>query len=413
MPMTQADSTTGAQGDSNPSPPARKRAWQGFSGLASTPRHLIIGAVLFVLSLCFNLYRLGTPSIWFDEAFSVELARHPVLQIWQIIFGPEPNMELYYLFLHYWLALTGYLGLNPTEFIVRFPSAIFAALSTVAVFSLGRRYLGLLVGTIGSLLYLLNFLQLYYDLQTRAYGMQLFLICVSWYALLTALSHRTSPLEGARDKQLGSSTVFWWGIYVLSTVLAVYAHLFSILIICAQFCAVVGLLLFSRAGGPEGDFDEGEAHKGQRSTRRGMKPDYEGRMGAWPPQVRKQIIPFGISLVATGVLSIPMLLVSMQGAKTGWLPLPHLHDLINFLYNMGGYNKPYLFTLLGCCVLGVLIPLLAGVPALGRFFQSGRLMGENGPMIWMLLCWFLVPVVVSYVVSQGATRLFSARYLVV
>ena len=59
-----------------------------------------------VIALGFNLYRLGTPSIWFDEAFSVELARQPLPLLWHIIWGPEPNMELYYLLLHFWLGLT-------------------------------------------------------------------------------------------------------------------------------------------------------------------------------------------------------------------------------------------------------------------------------------------------------------------
>src|SRR5512142_3261129 len=84
-----------------------------------------------VVALGFNLYRLGTPSIWFDEAFSVELARQPLPLLWHIIWGPEPNMELYYLFLHFWLGLSGFFGLHATEFVVRFPSAVFAALSSV------------------------------------------------------------------------------------------------------------------------------------------------------------------------------------------------------------------------------------------------------------------------------------------
>src|SRR6184192_2575635 len=108
----------------------------------------VLSLFLFTLALGFNLYRLGTPSIWFDEAFSVELARQPLPLLWHIIFGLEPNMELYYLFLHAWLSITSFPGLHPTEFVVRLPSAIFAALSTVVVFLLGRRFLGLAVGLI-------------------------------------------------------------------------------------------------------------------------------------------------------------------------------------------------------------------------------------------------------------------------
>src|SRR6266704_6119255 len=102
----------------------------------------VLSPFLFTLALGFNLYRLGTPSIWFDEAFSVELARQPLPLLWHTIFGLEPNMELYYLLLHFWLNFTSFLGLHPTEFVVRFPSTIFAVLSTVMVFLFGRRFFG-------------------------------------------------------------------------------------------------------------------------------------------------------------------------------------------------------------------------------------------------------------------------------
>ena len=112
-------------------------------------QNVVIGGVLFLAALGFNLYRLGTPSIWFDEAFSVELAHQPLPLLWHILFGVEPNMELYYLFLHFWLQLTGALGLIPTEFVVRLPSAIFAALSTLALLAGGLFLLALFVAIEG------------------------------------------------------------------------------------------------------------------------------------------------------------------------------------------------------------------------------------------------------------------------
>src|SRR5437660_155268 len=145
--------------------------------------------LVFSGALVFDLHNLGTPSIWFDEAFSVELARQPLPLLWHIIWGPEPNMELYYLFLHFWLGFTGFLGLHPTEFVVRFPSAVFAALSSVMVFLLGRRFLGITAGIVGAGLYLLDILYLTYAQQIRAYSLQLLLICIALYALFVLLSH--------------------------------------------------------------------------------------------------------------------------------------------------------------------------------------------------------------------------------
>src|SRR5215471_11409843 len=173
----------------------KDRFWRLFSST------WLLCILVGVVALGFDLYRLGTPSIWFDEAFSVELARLPLPQLWHIIWGPEPNMELYYLFLHFWLGLIGFIGLHPTEFVVRFPSAVFAALSSAMVFLLGRRFLGMAAAIVGAGLYILNNLQLTYAQQTRAYSLQLLVICIAWYALFVVLS------EQSQQKR-------WWLCYV-------------------------------------------------------------------------------------------------------------------------------------------------------------------------------------------------------
>src|SRR5437588_9885021 len=144
--------------------------WAPFAKLFSS--NWLLCAVLFCIAMGFNLYRLGVPGIWFDEAFSVELARQPLPLLWHIIFGLEPNMELYYLFLHAWLDVTAMLGLHATEFVVRLPSAIFAALSTMVVFLLGRCFLTMPAGLVAAGLYLLNDLQLVYAQQARSYSLQ-------------------------------------------------------------------------------------------------------------------------------------------------------------------------------------------------------------------------------------------------
>ena len=330
-----------------------------------------------VIALGFDLYRLGTPSIWFDEAFSVELARQPLPLLWHIIWGPEPNMELYYLFLHFWLGFTSFLGLHPTEFVVRFPSAIFAALSSVMVFLLGRRFLGTTVGLVGAGLYILNSLQLTYAQQTRAYSLQLLLICIAWYALFTLLS------QSSHHKR-------WWICYVAVTTLAIYSHLFTLAILLAQLTAFVGLLIIP---------------------------------STWRASTRKQLPAFIVSLMIIGLLSIPMLLVSLHGPKTGWLPVPQLRDIYNLFLVYSANSKFYMLVLFGFCALGLLVAVLVSVPegkqvleqfALYKSEEDKRyaMLEHYLPVAYGLLCWVVVPVIFSYVVSQGSTRLFSTRYLV-
>ncbi len=356
----------------------------------------ILCILVAAVALAFNLYRLGAPSIWFDEAFSVELARQPLPQLWHIIWGPEPNMELYYLFLHFWSGLTGFLGLYPTEFVVRFPSAIFAALSSVMVFLLGRRFLGLTAAIVGAGLYILNNLQLTYAQQTRAYSLQLLLICIAWYALFAVLSQQPHHKR-------------WWACYIAATTLATYAHLFTLVILLAQLLAFAGLLILP---------------------------------GVWRATARKQLPAFIVSLLCTGLLSIPMLLVSLHGPKTGWLPIPHLRDIYNLFVIISANSQIYMLILFACCAFGLLMAVLARLPqATGATLAplntavqlpggSGETQGEAHPpgidsnpaptrtmlarleVAFALLCWVVVPVVFSYIVSHGSTRLFSTRYLV-
>lgn len=335
------------------------------------PLRLTLSIILFIVAMCFNLYRLGDPSIWFDEAFSVELARQPLPLLWHIIFGLEPNMELYYLFLHFWLGFTSSLGLHATEFVVRFPSTVFAALSTVAVFLLGQRFIGTIAGFVGAALYLLNNLQLVYAQQTRAYSLQLLLICVAWYALLAALTCTPHPRR-------------WWVCYIVATTLAIYTHLFSVLILFSQLCVIVLFLLLP-----------GERRK-----------------------VTGQLRNLISSLLIIGFLSIPMLWVSRNGSKTGWLPVPHLSDIYHLFLTTSTNSKIYLLLFVAFCALGLFMTIMYALPHGREYLTRYLLVDEKNslqglwPIALVLLCWLIVPIVSSYVISQTPTRLFSSRYLV-
>lgn len=340
--------------------------------------HLLAGFVIAALAVTFCFHKLGLPSIWFDEAFSVELARQPLPRLLQLIFGPEPNMELYYLLLHFWLQLTGLFGLHQTEFIVRFPSAVCAVCSAVIVFLIGRRYIGLIGGFLAGALFVLNYLQLVYAQQTRAYALQTMLICIAMYALLNALNRETHSRR-------------WWICYTLVTVLSVYAHLFSLLVVMGQVLALAGLLLLPNT---------------------------------WRQSARRQWKAMLLSFITLGILVIPLIIVSRHGSKTGWLPVPHLSDIYHLFLTVSGNDKKYFIIVVACIFVGIVLSAGSYVvqyqsrvrqtverqsSAVKDLFAQQQLL----PLIWVLLCWLIIPIIVSFIVSQGATRLFSSRYLVV
>lgn len=119
--------------------------------------------------------------------------------------------------MHFWLVVTGLFGLNPVEFVVRFPSTVCATLCAVVVFALGKRFINAFACFIASILYILCFLQLVYAQQTRAYATQALFVCLIWLALLVALQKEKTHLR-------------WCFVYISMNVLAVYAQLFSLLI---------------------------------------------------------------------------------------------------------------------------------------------------------------------------------------
>ncbi len=370
----QKNTNAASQGDEQATDPSFMRR------IALSIEHYpwIVCVLLVGVALALNIHYLGKPSVWFDEAFSVELARQPLPLLWRTIFGPEPNMELYYLLLHFWLRLTALVGLHPVEWVVRLPSAICAALSTGVIFILGRRYLGTIIAAVAALLYACNYLQLIYAQQTRSYALQLLLISLAWLALLCALQNTTGQKR-------------WWITYVLMTVLAIYAHLFSMLILFSQCVAVCGLFVMS---------------------------------SQWRALIRRRALIFIGSLLLIGILSVPMFIESLHGSKTGWLPIPHLPDLIALFTIISGDNIRYLLVMgisiiCGLLFVGVAV-LIRQISGLSRWANRYSWVGSEfktahdlWPFAWMMLCWFVLPIVVSYSVSQGSLRLFSTRYLVV
>ena len=354
------------RGDAKTRQPLLRLAWRVFPMWGMC---LVIGCI----ALAFNLYRLGAPSIWFDEVLSVERARQSLPVLWQIIFSTQPNMALYYIVLHFWLAFIHLFGLLPTEFVVRFPSAVFAACSAIMLWLLGRRFLGNIAGLVGTILYILNFQQLIYAQDTRSYSMQLLLLAIAWYAFFAALSAESHQKR-------------WWIVYSLVSVLAVYTHVFSLLILFTQAIVFACLLILPTP---------------------------------WRGSVRKQFLPAIVTAFATCILLIPILLVSLHGGRTEWLPVPDLNDAVHVLLYVGNGNRPYLLLVGVLCMLGVVGVVIAWLPGVAARIpiladeQKTARLRSLFPVTFALVCWCVVPFILSYVISQGQTHLFSSRYLVV
>lgn len=334
---------------------------------------LLVGAG----ALGLGLYRIGAPSLWFDEILSVERARQSLPTLWQIVNASEPNMALYYFFLHFWLQFTSLLGFHPTEAVVRFPSAVFAAGAVVVLFLLVRHLFGLLVGLTGAALYMLNTVELIYAQDARSYALQLFFLIFSWYALLMTLTTEKQPKR-------------WLTGYVISMTLAVYTHYFSLLVFFAQGATLCGLLFFP---------------------------------SPWQARTRQLFRPLLVSLVCTVILIVPMLYASRVGAQTDWIAIPTPKDILGLFQDFAAHSRQYLVLVGTLTVLGLVVGISSSFAQGRRFLARCLWLAKSEdkqaaryqalvPFGFVLLCWLWIPIVVSYILTHISIHLFLSRYLV-
>lgn len=100
--------------------------------------------MVFLITLVGGFLRvlyLGTKGMWLDETFSVWMASHNVMDLLQWTARIDQHPPLFYLLLHFWIALNG-----DAPFNVRLLSALFGAGTIPIVYLIGKRMSGVLMG---------------------------------------------------------------------------------------------------------------------------------------------------------------------------------------------------------------------------------------------------------------------------
>jgi mannosyltransferase len=343
---------------------ARPAASQANVLLAAVASDRALALGLAAAALAASVFKLPGTSLWSDELFSVQLVGQPWQVFWSFLTTHEANMALYYVFLRGWLFATGLLGVTPDELVVRAPSVLAAVFGVVVVFWIGRRFGGRLVGIVGAILYLLNFVELTKAREARSYALETFLVCLGWYAFAAAL---------AGDRNRGRL----WAGYVLAMTLAVYAHLFSTLILASQVLAFAALLAVPNE---------------------------------WRGRVRRSVRPMAVSVAAIGLAILPLTLyVVGHGSTNAWIPPANAVGLLRLLWNVAGHDVIY-GALLGAAAITAAV---FAARARRRTQESGIHLPRSFAVA--LGCWLCFPVVLSYAVTQGYLNLhlFAWGYLAV
>src|SRR5690348_12775243 len=96
--MATATERTGPGAEPTDGPGARRRTVGALGGPV---------LALTILGFALASYRLGTKSLWLDEAVSANHARLGLSGLWTVITSHDPNMGLYYVLLHFWTRVFG------------------------------------------------------------------------------------------------------------------------------------------------------------------------------------------------------------------------------------------------------------------------------------------------------------------
>jgi Dolichyl-phosphate-mannose-protein mannosyltransferase len=299
-----------------------------------------IFAVIALLGILLRLHCLGAKSLDQDEIFSARLALDRLSDSLWVVTHKEANMISYYALLRLWIHL------GQSELTIRMLSVLPALATLPAIYLIGSRTFGKQVGTVAALLLAINGFHIEYSQDARAYSLLAFLVTLSSLFFLRCLR------EGSRRN---------WTWYIVSSTLAIYTHIFAVLVLIAQWVFVLFL---------------------------------PHRQAPW-----RRLIP---STAAIGLLALPMELFVIFRAQgqLSWVPKTTARSIYEafaclagkpFDFSFAGYSAPLL-------LLVYSIVILLGVLSIAKRMPLSMAQSET-QYVAFFMSWLLVPILLLLAIS--------------
>jgi len=202
--------------------------------------------IITLLALALRLYRLDAQSLWYDEGFSVFLARMNLADITART-AADIQPPFYYYLLHIWTGLFG-----EGEKTLRALSLLFGVLTVPLAYAVAwQLFSNRLAGLLAALLVAVSPLHLWYSQEVRMYSLLTFLGLLSSYLLLLIV-RRVLPSAPRGGERLKSHLrgpkwdLVLWVAYALTSIAAMYTHYFAFFILAFQ--GVYLLLIWTARG---------------------------------------------------------------------------------------------------------------------------------------------------------------------
>ena len=165
-----------------------------------------------------RLYKIGSKSLWLDEACSVYLAKLPLFDMLSQIIKTDIHPPLYNLLLHFWIVP------STSEWYVHLLSALFSIITVWIVFLIGKNLFSAKVGIIACFITSISSYQIYYAQEARLYALITLLCTLSFLIFINALRTHNAKI---------------WILLCLINILALYTYVYSVFFIIAEYLAAI------------------------------------------------------------------------------------------------------------------------------------------------------------------------------
>lgn len=182
------------------------------------PVQYLVPGIPAVAALLVNLWRVGTPSLWRDEAATLSATQRPLGDLLRMLAHIDAVHGAYYVFMH---VVTAVLGTGVVA--VRMPSVIAGAVAAGGTAMLGRRLADERTGLFAGLLVAASPLISRYSQEARQYSIATALAVVATCLLVRAVDR-------------GDRRAF--AAYAASIALVGWIHLFTLLLLPAHALAL-------------------------------------------------------------------------------------------------------------------------------------------------------------------------------
>ncbi len=316
----------------------------------------LVPVIPIVVALAVNLYHVSVPSLWRDEAYTIEASRRSPGQILALMHHSDAVHGAYYLCMHVVISLFGY-----SETVVRLPSVLATAVAAGFLAVLARRLaarspvpLPAVAGVLAGLLYAIAVSVTYYAQEARSYAIVTMLAVIATYLLDHALSAGAAKRSAPGDAA-GGGTWRWWTGYAVVIALT---GLFNLLALLLLFAHAVTVVVAS------------------------------GRL-------RTFLVWAGSGIVAVAVLTPVVLLAYAEKGSIGWEGKPGYAAVATLAKNVAG-SKALVIPVAVLIAISVCAGLITG-----RRRVTPALVG---------LPWLVLPPVILLAVSQ-AHPVYNFRYV--